>query len=208
MSLSNSVTDITTLIRGLIKDQARTDGRDAFEFDSDNKFTLSESFPSEASIRVFVNGDEITDDDWEYDSDNNQVVIDFATSGVELATDDIVLILYSFFKKYSDAELLGYLKSALAYFPQHRYKKVFEMDSDDENVISVNESDPDNNEIYFIAIIASILIDPQNIKMKTPEFELTPNRTDSDQEQIKKAFTQFKRLVGKVYFEINDIDCC
>ena len=200
MAITNSLSDITILIRGMIKDQSRPDGRDTFEYDSDTKFTLSESFVNADSIRVLVNGTEIDQSDFEFNTDTNQVEIDFATSGEDLVADDIVLILYSFYKKYSDTEIRGYLNSALGYFSVHRYKKIFELTEDDV-VIAINDLDPDEKEVYFIAIISSILIDPQNIRMRTPEFELTPNRTESDQEQIKKAFTVFKRFTGCVTFD-------
>lgn len=57
------------------------------------------------------------------------------------------------------------------------------------------------SELYFICLISAILIDPQNIEINTPEFKLTANRSDSDQKQIEKAFTQFKRMLGNVNFE-------
>lgn len=204
MSLTNSVADITTLIRGYIKDQARTDGRDAFEYESDNKFTLSERFPDATSIRVLKNGVEMDDADWFFNSDTNQVEVDPVTSGVTLVSDDIILILYSFYKKFSDAEIEGYLSSALGYFAVHRYKKIFEID--DDVVVAENDLDPEVKEIYFIALIASILIDPQNIKMSIPELSLSANRILSDQEQIKNAFTYFKRFVGNITFDITEFE--
>lgn len=204
MSLTNSVADIITLIRGYIKDQARTDGRDSFEYETDNKFTLSESFPDSTSIRVLKNGVEMADADWSYDTDTNQVEVDPVTSGVSLTEDDIILILYSYYKKYSDTELEGYLSSALGYFVVHRYKKIFEID--DDVVIAENDLDPETHEIYFIALIASILIDPQNIKMSIPELSLSSNRILSDQEQIKNAFTYFKRFVGSITFDITEFE--
>lgn len=205
MSLTNSVADIITLIRGFIKDQARTDGRDPFVYESDNKFTLSERFINADSIRVLRNGSEMDEDDWEFNEETNQVEIDPVTSGVTLVASDIILILYSFYKKFSDVELAGYLSSALGYFSLHRYKKTFQVTDNDE-VVSINDIDPDEKELYFIAIIASILIDPQNIRMRTPEFELTANRSVSDQEQIKMSFAHFKRMVGTVTFDITEFE--
>lgn len=78
--------------------------------------------------------------------------------------------------------------------------------TEEETVVAVNDLDPDEKELYFIAIIASILIDPQNIKMSSPEFNLSSNRQDSDQDQITKAFAQFKRMVGNISFDITYFD--
>jgi hypothetical protein len=201
MALSNKLTTLIPIVRTLIKDQARSDGRDAFEFDDSPDFTLSETFINEDSIKVFLNGELMDDDDWNYDSDTNQVKIDFAASGEELQKNDILVITYSFYKKYSDDELKNYISSSLVYFAMHKYGRVFEVDTN-ENIICVNDLNPTNEELYFMAIIASIVVDPQNIDISIDShFRVSATRDKSDQEQIALAFSQFKRLVGKVYFE-------
>jgi len=200
MSLTNAVADLIPVIRGLIKDQQRTDGRDTYEYLGDNRFTLSESFISASSIIVYKNGAVVDDDNYEYDVASNQVIIDFLISGEDLEENDIVLITYSFYKKYSDVEILGYISSSLSYFSQNRYSKIFEINGDDE-IIAENNLNPTLNELYFIALISSILIDPQNIEVRIPEFTLTANRTISDQEQISNAFRQFMRFHGEFDFE-------
>ncbi|MCH7525139.1 MAG: hypothetical protein IIC74_09045, partial [Bacteroidetes bacterium] len=89
MAITNSVTSVITIIRGLIEDKSRIDGRDSFPpFSGDNVYTLSEDFPSESTIVVFKNGNQIDSQDWLYNSDNNQVMIEFITSGESLNTDD------------------------------------------------------------------------------------------------------------------------
>lgn len=201
MSLNNTINDITPIIRGLIKDQSRSDGRDAYSYDNDNKFTLSESFVDSTSIKVFQNGTEINAVDFAYDPDTNQVIIVFVTSGQTLNTNDIIVITYNYFKKYSDTEIAGYIKSCLSYFVQHRYKKIFEIDSND-NIVSINDTQPNIEELYFISMITAICIDPENVEVKIgTDFQLTANRDNSDQEQIAKAFAYFQRFVGKITFE-------
>lgn len=205
MSVDNTLTSITELIRGHIKDLSRTDGRDLFEYDSDNIFTLSESFISEASISVFQNGNILSTADWTYDSSNNQVTISFTTSGGSLNQNDLILITYDYNKKYSDVEIRGFLKSALSYFAENRYKKIFEI-NDNDNIIACNDLDPTTREIYFISIIASILIDPMNITIKTDDFTISANRDKSDREQISEAFTRYQRFVGEVDFDERNHD--
>jgi hypothetical protein len=201
VSITNTVSSITPIIRGLIDDKLRIDGRDSYIYTEDNIFTLTEDFPSEATITVFKNSVEIASQDFSYDSDNNQVTITFITSGESLNTDDVILIKYSYYKKYSDTEIQGYLESSLVYFPQYQYKKTFEINSDDE-IVAINDYDPTTNELYFIAIIASILIDPQNIKINIPDLSLSAKRDKSDQEQIREAFRNFKNFVGSINFEV------
>lgn len=200
MSITNSISSLIPTIRGLIKDQKLTNGRDTFSYDTDNKFNLSESFIDEDSIQVFKNSELATSSDWTYDSDSNRVIVDYVDSGDDLEVDDIVVITYSYYKKYSDTEIIGYVNSALTYFVQHKYHKVFEVNSSNQ-IICVNDIKPIVSELYFICLISAILIDPQNIEINTPEFKLTANRSDSDQKQIEKAFTQFKRMLGNVNFE-------
>lgn len=200
MAINNTVTSVTSLVRGLISDKLRTDGRDSFAYKSDNVFYLSEDFPSSSTIKVFKNGTEVSENDWDYSADNNSVTIVFVTSGESLSSGDIILIKYSYYKKYSDAEIKGYLESALAYFPQYKYKKTFEINSDDE-IIAVDDANPTKEEIYFISIITSILIDPQNIDIQIPDLRLSAKRNKSDQEQIQEAFTSFSRFFGSISFK-------
>lgn len=202
MSLSNLTTDLIPTIRGLIKDQQRTDGRDTYEYLGDNRFTLSESFINAGSIIVYKNGSVVASADYDYESTSNQVIINFITSGEALVENDIILITYSFYKKYSDTEILGYISSALSYFAVNRYNKIFEINSDNE-IVADNNLNPTTNELYFICLVASILIDPQNIEVKIPEFTLTANRSKSDQEQISDAFRQFMRFHGEFVFELD-----
>lgn len=211
MSIVNTVSSLTTIIRGLIKDRIQTDGDDVFEYSTDNKFTLSEPFIDESSFIVYQNGDVISSNDYSYNSDTNQLTITFITSGMSLTSGDIIRVTYNYYKKYSDTEIRGFLESSLSYFVQHRYKKVFEIEegvqSGGSNVVAVNGIDPTISELYFIGLIASILIDPQNITVDIDgNFKLESNRDASDQEQISKAFAQFKRFVGTVDFEILETD--
>lgn len=199
MSLTNDVSSVITVIRGLVKDQLLIDGKNLFEYVGDDNFTLSELRIDSTTIQVFVNGELITDSDWSYDSDTNQVNIDFALSGDALVTDDLVNITYSYYKKYTDTEIENYLISSFSYFSQYQYFKMFEIQ--DGKVVAVNDIDPTTNELYFICMIASILIDPQNISINTTDFKVTSNRNLSDQEQIAKAFAQFKRFVGTITFK-------
>lgn len=200
MSITNTVTSVTNIIRGLIDDKLRIDGRDSYIYENDNIFTLTEDFPSSTTITVFKNGTELASQDYSYDADNNQVIIEFVTSGESLVANDTILIKYHYYKKYSDVEIKGYLESSLVYFPQYQYKKTFEV-TDADTIVAINDYDPTTEELYFIATIASILIDPQNIRVSIPDLNITPKRNISDQEQIKISFRNFKNFVGTINFE-------
>ena len=199
--ITNSVSDIIPVIRGLIDDKNRIDGRDSYVFNgTDNVFTLTEDFVSESTIAVFQNSTQLDSQDWSYDSDNNQVTIVFISSGLSLNEDDNILIKYNYNKKYSDIEIQGFLESSLVYFPQYQYKKIFEVNTNNE-VVAINDLDPTTEELYIIAQIASILIDPQNVRIAIPDLSISAKRDKSDQDQIKEVFTYFKNFVGTIDFE-------
>ncbi len=193
MSIENTTASVITIIRGLIEDLIRTAGRDSEIYDTSSVFFITEDFVSSATITVYVNGVETSN--FTYDSDNNAVTI--ADSIADNAT---VLIKYSYYKKYSDTELEGYLESSLAYFPLYQYKKTFEINADDE-IVAINDFIPSSNELYFIAIIASILVDPQNVKVSIPDLALSAKRDKSDQEQIRESFRNFHNFLGTIDFE-------
>lgn len=195
MSITKNVTDVIPFIRGLIDDKSRIDGRDSYRYETDNIFTLTEDFISATTIAVFQNGTQLTSGDFSYDSSTNQITI---TSALNL--NDTILITYNYFKKYSDTEIQGYLESALVYFPMFQYKKTFEV-NDDNEIVAENDLDPTTEELYIIAQITSIVIDPQNVRIAIPDLSMTAKRDKSDIDQIKEVFAHFKNFVGTINFE-------
>ena len=183
---------IITLIRGLIKDLLNSNGRNGFEYISDSSFKLSEPRVSSSSIIVYQNGTVLPSTEWSYNSDTNKVTITMVTSGYSLTSGDTILITYSFYEKYSDTEITSYIKSNLVRFTQKRYKKRFYMNDSDE-IVTDNGSNPTRSEGDLIAIITSIDIDPQNIKIETRDFKLTPAENLSKSEQFDAVYSQFDR---------------
>lgn len=198
--ITNNLSDISRVVRFLIKDNLKTDGQNVFEYVTDNAFNLSEIFVKADTIRVYLNNVLLDNADWDYDEDTNRVIVDPQSSGVELTKSDLILITYSYYRRYSETEVYGHIESSLSYFVQHRYKKVFDVVNDE--ILAINDVNPTVSELNFIALIAAICIDPQNVGVDTPEFKITANREESDQTQIAKAFTQFKRFVGNVDFYV------
>lgn len=191
--------DVIRLIRGIIKDTLRTDGQKAYDYQGNNKFTLPQSFVSSASINVYQNGTLLSTDDWSYSSTTNQVTIVFVTSGNALVNDDTILITFDYYGKYSENEITDYLEASLVYFVQYRYPKVFQFNSNDE-IITYNGINPTVPELQFIAIIAGITIDPDNITIKTKEFTINGSTEKSKDELIKEAFKNFRKNFGILNF--------
>lgn len=191
--------NIITNIRGLIKDTLKSDGRDIFEYDADNKFKLGREFVSSSTINVYQNGNLLATQDWSYDSDTNYVTISFVTSGESLTKGDIILITYSYYSKYSDTEITGYIKSNLLRFVEYRYKKTFYMNSSDE-IVTYNGNNPTLQEANIIGLITAIDIDPQNVTIRLPDFTISAEQNLSKEEQIRNVMTRFMRSFGTVDF--------
>jgi len=195
MALTNTVASITSIVRGLIQDTLRTDGRQVFTYSSDNTFKLSKDYVSSATIAVTING--VATSSFTYSSSTGYVTV-----SASLTANDTVIITYSYYLEYSDTEISSYIESALSYFVQYQYKKTFEISG--TTVVAVNDTDPSTNELYFIAIIASILINPQNVKIAIPDLTIEAKRDKSDQEQIKEAFVHFQSYLGDITTELRE----
>ena len=194
MAITNTITSVVNIIRGLIDDTLRTDGRDSFIYSSDNIFRVTEDFVDFTTLKVYQNGIQLGSEDFSYDEDTNRVTVT-----ASLSANDTIVMEYSYYKKYSNNEVEAYLQSSLSYFPQYQYKKTFDIKND--KIVAINGYNPTSDELYFIAIITSIVIDPQNIKISIPDLNISAKRDESDVEQIKKAFRNFKNFVGTIEFE-------
>lgn len=195
MTNSYAVSFIKGLIRTLVEDSLNTKGRDVRVYKGSSSFTLSEDYPDSSSIKVYVNGVQLTSG-WSYNSATNIVTI---TSS--LSTDDIIIITYSFYCKYSDTEIVNHIEASFVYFSQFGYRKTFLLNSGRDEVWSINGDFPTLNEAYQIAIISAIVIDPKNVNIKTKEFSLTAKEDKGQTELIGDAFQQFTSFVGEFSFD-------
>ena len=186
---------IITLIRGSIKDNLKTNGRDAFEYVTDNSFRLSKDYISSATIKVYKGTTLLTvTTQYTYNSDTNKVTIT-----ATLVEGDDIIITYSYYEKYSDTEIQGYIKSNLIWFTRRRYGKTFYMNSSNE-VVTLNGENPTLAEGNIIAAVTAIDIDPRNFRIRTPDFTIEPEETKSKSELINDVFDQFTRSFGTLDF--------
>lgn len=187
-----NTTSVISLVRGLIDDKLKINGRNIFEYTGDLNFVLSESFVSSSSIQVFKNGI-LQTSGYTYNSATNEVIFTSLTLG------NIIEIRYSYYAKYSDSEILDAIASALCYFVQYRYNKVFEINNSDD-IVAVSGTNPDKRDLQFIAIITAIVLEPNNIKIQTKEFTIIGTETKSKSEQLQEAFSKFTRSLGIIEF--------
>lgn len=191
----SELTVIRRLVRALLKDRLRIDGRDSFQFTGDAHFTLSEDYPDSATLKVYKNGT-LLSTGYSYNSSTNIVTV-----SAILATNDIILITYSFYDKYSDAELTDYIENALAYFSQYGYRKTFKLNDTRTEILTIDGINPTAKESYQIAIISAIVTDPQNIEIRTKDFTVTAMEKESKSDLIGKAMMQFTTWYGEFSFD-------
>jgi hypothetical protein len=189
------VATIIRLVRALLKDMLKTDGRDSFQFQGNPNFTLSEDYPDSASVKVYKNGI-LMSTGYSYNATTKIVTITAI-----LATNDIILITYWYYDKYSDTEICNWIEASFCYFSQFGYRKVFKLSDDRTEVLTINGVNPCVRECYEIAIIASICIDPENIDIRTKDFSVSATNKESKNELIQKALMQFTVWYGDFEFQ-------
>ena len=179
---------VISKVRNLIEDNIKTDGRDAWTYESiatSKIITLTQSNISATTIIVQKNGIVWSDTNYTFSSDTGKLTI----TGT-LAVGDSLEITYSYYEKYSDSEIKGFIKAAISYLSVEKYK-TFAVKSDD--VIFPTPVEAEEN---LIALIANLLIRGDVVSYRTPEITIVFNRGDSKEKKIKKTIRQFKKCLG------------
>ncbi len=182
------MTEIILKIRNLIGDILKTDGRDLFTFESSVSskiFSLTESNVSSATIIVQKNGAVWAASNYTYSATTGKITV----TGT-LTAGDSLEVTYSYYSKYSDTELQGFIKAAISYLSVEKYG-TFTVKSD--NVIFPTPTEGEEN---LIAVIASILIKGDVISYRTPELSISFEKSDSKETKIKKYVRQYKKSYG------------
>lgn len=188
---------IIAKLRDLIDDNLITIGRDTFTFESSTSskiFTLTEANVSSATIIVLKNGVVWVSSNYTYSANTGKLTV----TGT-LTAGDSIEVDYSYYQKYSDSELRGFIKSAIIYLATEKYG-TFTVKSD--NVIFPT---PDESQEDLIALIASILIKGDIVQYRTPELTLMFERGDSKEKKIRKVVRQFSKTYGCLkYIDYNE----
>jgi len=183
---------MTTIIektRNVLNDNLTTTGRDVFTYYSSKIFTITESNISSATLVVYKNGVVWANTNYSYSSVSGKLTVTGTlTSGNSLEC------LYSYYNKYSDSELQGYIKAAVSYLSVYKYK-TFNVKSD--NIVFPTPTELEEN---LLAIVASIIVGGDIRSYRTPEFTITFNETESKEKRIKKTISQFKKSFGVISY--------
>jgi hypothetical protein len=182
------MTEIITKVRNLIDDGLKIDGRDVYNYETSSSskiFTLTESNISSSTIIVYKNGVVWAASNYSYSSTTGKLTI----TGT-LVVGDILEVIYSYYAKYSDTELQGFIRGAISYLSADHYKCFIVKPP------ALIFPTPTESEENLIAIIATIIIKGDVVSYRTPELTILFERGDSKEKKIKKFIRQFKKTFG------------
>lgn len=182
------MTNLIETVRNLNADILKTNGRQSYQYLStaySKIITLSTANAVASSLLVYKNGVLWANSNYSYSADTAQVTV----TGT-LAVGDVLLLIFSYYEKYSDSEIRGWIKAAISYLSVEKYN-TFAVKSD--NIIFPT---PTQAEEYLIAIIATILMGGDIRKYKTPEFEIIYQDNESKEKRIARTVSQYKKSYG------------
>lgn len=191
--------EIRTKIRAILNDNS-TSGKDIFTYEGNSRsFSLSEDHVISVTA-VYVNDVQVASSgNWSYSSSVNKLIFENSYS---FTVSDVIEVDCEYYKDYSNNELDGYIRASISYISIHRYK-TFEINDDDIN------PEPSEEEQNLIAVIASILIRPENKSYRLPDLTVTvPIGAMPTDEMIRRVIGSFKRNTHGVFFISEDLGGC
>lgn len=186
------MTSLKNKIRYLLGDIS-TEGKDIFTYESSNVFTISENNIVTVDT-VFLDDVELGDSFWSYDTTKNKVTITQSLTSVNTIEID-----YHYYPNYSSSELTGYIQAALVYISLNNYENFIY-----DYTVDAIYPEPTLREENLIAMITSIIINPNNKSISLPDVKLTLEYTAlSLEEKISSVIATFKKD-SHGYFEVLD----
>lgn len=182
------MTGIILKLRNIIEDILKSTGKDVFTYESISSskiFTLTESNISSSTIIVYKNGTVWASSNYSYSTATGKLTV----TGTLVAGDSLE-VTYSYYAKYSDTELQGFISAAISYLSVEQYK-CFAIKP--PTLIFPSPTEQEEN---LIAVVASILIKGDMVSYRTPELTVTFERGDNKEKKIKKFIRQFKKTYG------------
>lgn len=176
--MSLTISNVITLLRYIINDTAQS-GSDMFTYSNSSVFTLTEA--NVLSVTDVAVNDITSSVSYSYNSTLNKVTVSSS-----LTTSDNVEISYTYYNSYSDTELTNYIYNALAHLSINKYY-------DFQILNSTVYPEPTESEKNLIAIIASVLINPQNQSYRTPDLTVTVADKIPTFDRIKRIIAAYKK---------------
>lgn len=183
------LSQIRTKVRYFIPDIEKTASQ-TFTYTTSNIFTLQDNNASEVTS-VTKNGNALeSGQTYTFNSTDKTVTVD-----ASLIVDDVVTIYYKYYD-YSDTELNSYIHYALAKISASKLK-TFRIQ--DTNVYPK----PTELELNLIALVAVILLKPNQSMYKLPTITVQCPENMSKDEKIDKLISDFGGSLG--YSDLIDL---
>lgn len=190
----NNFETIIPIVRVLIEDEASLK-KDIFVYNGiSTLFTLTEASVIEIES-VLVNDVE----------SGVTCAFDDVTKKIDITSpliiEDVVEVNYSAYENYSDTEITAYIKSALTHLSVNNYK-TFKV------VSSSLYPEPTDAECNLIAMIASTIINPQNVSYRMPDVNITVPKDLPTSDKIRKIIASFKKNANadEIFITRDDLD--
>lgn len=129
-----------------------------------------------------INGVEVDGSSWVFDSSTNEVTVT-----AEFSVGDTIMIFYTHYPKYSSNEIQAAIKSALTHISINNYA---DWDVYDDGGVY---PDPSLREQNLIAIVASLVLDPDNKSYRLPDISINVPQDDPLPTKISKIIGRFKK---------------
>ncbi len=173
-----TLSSIQARVRYLIGDNSSTD-TDPFTYTNSNVFILTESNVI-AVIRAYLNNVEMGDSELIYDSSTNTVTVNLT-----MISGDTVQIEYSFYPNLSNNEIQNYVRASLIHISA---SGVGSFRVEDDTIYPTPNLKMQN----LIAMITSLLIQPDNKSYSLPEVRITVPKDLPTHEKIRRTISIFK----------------
>jgi len=182
---------IRNIIRVLIEDNGKS-SYEVFEYTSVSTFTIAQT--NITITKVYNNGVELTSSQYAFDDITNKITIyDLSPNG--LVSGDKIEVDYTYYE-YSIEELNKSIEAALSYLNLYSYSSENFYEVSGDEIVPIPSSMTGN----LIAIIVSILINPDNNSYRLANISIQYNGRMSKEKRIEQMITKFKAGLG-----VNDI---
>ena len=115
-----------------------------------------------------------------------------------VACGDVVEIDYSYYPNWSDTEIQAYVQAALVHLSVNNIN-TYKVDGTDIY------PEPPDWEANLIALIASVLMNPQNISYRMPDIAVQVPKDLNTLDKIRKIIHMYKKDGFGVFFLAEDI---
>ena len=178
--MSITLSSVTTLVRYLIGDTSKNQiPGDIFTYDNSAVFTLSESNATTVSD-VTVN-DVSSGVSYTYNSTKQTVTISSS-----LTSGDTVEVQYAFTPNYSNTEIQDYINASIIHLSVNNFYD-----------FTISESiifpDPTPQEQRLIAMVTSLLMEPDNKTYRLPDITINVPRDLPLHDKIRKVILTMKQ---------------